>query len=451
MNLDNFFKAKSIAIVGVSSNPEKVGHVIFRNFLDAKFDGKLHIVNPHAEEILGHEAYKSVTKIPGKIDLAIIAVPAKFVLDVIKDCGKKGIKDVIIISAGFEEVGNFKLRNKLLKLLEKYKIKVIGPNCLGTFDAYSKLDSLFLPRYRLTRPHAGGISFVCQSGAAGSALLDLASKEGYGFAKFVSYGNAINVDEADIIEYLNKDPETKVICLYVEGVKDGAKFVKICQKVKKPIVAIKGGVTEAGSKATLSHTGSLAGTAEVYEGVFRQCGIIRAAHLEDMFNYARILEKCIAPKGKKVQVITNGGGYGILCTDSIIENGLEMAEMSASNRKSLAKKFPPIVVVKNPIDLVGDADTSRYKLAIEAAMNDKNVDIILLVLLYQTPLLTPDVIDIVTEYHRLQKKPIVVISTGGEFTELLKHSLEETGVPSFTFPAQAVEAVRVLCGYYLNV
>jgi len=452
MNLDNFFKAKSVAIVGVSINPEKIGHVIFRNFLDANFRGRLFVVNPSVSEILGHESYKTVRAIPYHVDLVIVAVPANLILSVIKDCGKKNVKDVIIISAGFEEVGNYKLRDKLKKLLDCYGIRVIGPNCLGTFDAYSKLDSLFLPRYRLTRPHEGGISFVCQSGAAGSALLDLASKEGYGFAKFVSYGNAINVDEADIIEYLGNDKETKVICLYVEGIKEGNKFVEICKKVskKKPIIALKGGTSEAGSKATLSHTGSLAGAAEVYEGVFRQCNIIRAHYLEDMFNYARILEKSIAPRGKRVQVITNGGGYGILCTDAIIENNLEMAEMDKKVLASLAKQMPPIVTMKNPMDLVGDADTNRYKIAIEAALCDKNVDIILLILLYQTPLLTPDVINIVTEFNNQKKKPIIVVSTGGEFTELLKHSLEETGVPCFTFPEQAVKGIRVLCWYYLK-
>lgn len=452
MNLDNFFKAKSVAIVGVSSNPEKVGHVIFRNFIDSKFNGKLYVVNPTVSEILGYKSYKSLKEIENKLDLVIIAVPANLVLDVIIDCGKKGIKDVIIISAGFEEVGDFKLRDKLLKLLQKYDIRVIGPNCLGTFDAYTKLDSLFLPQYRLTRPDKGGISFVCQSGAAGSALLDLASKEGYGFAKFISYGNAINVDEGDIIEYLGKDPQTKVICLYVEGVKHGSKFISVCKEVskKKPIIAIKGGVSEAGSLATLSHTGSLAGNAVVYDGVFRQCGIIRAVHLEDMFNYAGILEKCIAPLGKNVQVITNGGGYGILCTDAIVENNLKMAKMDVNVLKKLAKQMPPIVIMKNPMDLVGDANTERYKIALEAALNDKNVDIILLVLLYQTPLLTPDVINVVTELNNEKKKPIVVVSTGGQFTELLKHSLQETGVPCYTFPEQAAGAIKVLCDYYIN-
>jgi acyl-CoA synthetase (NDP forming) len=311
---------------------------------------------------------------------------------------------------------------------------------------------LFLPRYRLTRPGKGGISFVCQSGAAGSALLDLASKEGYGFAKFISYGNAINLDEADLIEYLGKDPETKVICLYVEGVKQGQKFIKVCQQVSKtkPIIAIKGGLTEHGSKATLSHTGSLAGSAVVYGGVFRQAGIIHAEHLEDMFSYARILEKCIKPKGKRVQVITNGGGYGILATDSIIQNNLQMADMDKKVLAKLKKLWPPLVTVANPMDLVGDATEMRYKQAIEAAMNDKGVDILLLILLYQTPLLSPEVVEIVSEFNNQKKKPIVVVSTGGEFTELLKHNLEEKGVPSFTFPAQAVEAIRELCNYYLK-
>jgi len=450
MNLDNFFKAKSVAIIGVSSVPAKVGHVILKNLIDAKFSGRIYPISVNGGEILGHKVLKNVCEIKGRVDLAVIAVPAAVVLNVVKDCGKKGIKDVVMITSGFSEIGNHKLKDQLAALLTKYGIKMVGPNCLGVFDAYTKLDTLFLPRYRLTRPAPGGISFVCQSGAAGSALLDLASKEGYGFAKFVSYGNALNVDEADIIEYLDRDPQTKVICLYVEGVKDGKKFVQVCKKAKKPIIAIKGGISAAGAAATLSHTGSLAGNGAVYGGIFRQCGIIQAHRLEDMFHYARILEKSIKPRGNRVQVITNGGGYGILCTDAIIENGLEMAKMDKKVLAVLKKKFPPIVTVANPMDLVGDADTERYRVALDAAVNDKNVDVVLLVLLYQTPKISTDIIDVVTEYNSMKKKPIVVISTGGEFTELLKKNLEENGVISFTFPGQAVDAVRVLCGYYLK-
>ena len=320
MNLDNFFTANSIAIIGVSSDATKVGHIIFRNFVDAKYKGKVYIVNPHAEKILGYTCYKSVTDIPEKVDVAVIAVPAEASLGVITECAKKGIQDVVMVTAGFKEVGNYDLDKKLEKLLKKHKIKCVGPNCLGCFDAHSGFDTLFLPTSRLQRPGKGGISFICQSGAVGSATMDLAAKEGYGFAKFISYGNAMNVDETDLLEYLGNDKATRVICMYVEGIKDGRKFLKIAKKVsqKKPVIIIKGGVTE------------------------------------ELFNFARIFDKSICACGPRIQVITNGGGYGILSTDAIVRSGLEMAKPSVATINEM-KKRQPRVTTQNPIDLLGDA------------------------------------------------------------------------------------------------
>ncbi len=452
MDLDKFFKAKSVAIVGVSKDPKKVGHVIFRNLLDANFRGNLYLVNPNAYEILNRHAYKSLNEIKDEVELAVIAVPAKKVLDVVKDCGKKNIKNVVIITSGFKEIGNSKLEGQLKDLINKFKINMIGVNCLGVFDASTKLDTLFLPRYRLRRPSPGGISFVSQSGAIGSAILDLATTENYGIAKFVSYGNATTIDEADILEYLGRDKETKVICLYIEGVNDGNKFLEIAKKVSKikPIIAIKGGLTQGGNKATLSHTGSLAGTEEVYYGAFKQSGIITAHSLRQMFDYAKILEKSILPTGDRVQIITNGGGYGILSTDAVVKNNLKMAELSKDTVKKLKKVMSPLVVVDNPMDLIGDATTERYQIAIEACLSDKNIDILLVNLLYQTPLISTDVVDIITELNDLKKKPIIVVSTGGEFTDILKKSLENNNLPCYMFPEEAVNAIKALTDYYLN-
>ncbi len=450
VGLDNFFNAKKIAIVGVSKEPNKVGHVIFRNLIDSNFKGKIFVVNKNADTILNYKSYPSLTHIKEKIDLVIIAVPAEFVIGIIHDCYKTKVHHVVIITSGFSEIGNYKLENKLRDLMNKYRIKCVGVNGLGVFDAYTKLDTLFLPRYRLQRPKEGGISFVCQSGAVGSTILDLGTEQGYGFSKFISYGNATNVDESDLIDYLGNDEKTKVICLYVEGIKNGRKFIEIAKKVskKKPIIALKGGITEEGSKATLSHTGSLAGAANVYMGIFKQCNIIKADSLQDMFNYARILEKSIRPMGSKVQVITNGGGFGILSTDAIINNELKMAELNKDTKNRLTKIFPKIVIISNPMDLVGDADTNRYKLAIEACIEDNNIDVLLIILLYQTPLITTDVIDVITEINDLKKKPIIVVSTGGEFTEVLKKNLEMNGVPTFTFPEDAVKSIKQLVNYY---
>jgi len=450
MSLDSFFNAQSIAVIGVSRDPNKVGHVIFRNFVDGGYKGRIYAVNPNAESILNYHAYTSVSDIQENVELVIVAVPAEAIPKVLEECGKKEIRNVIVVSAGFKEVGNYKLEKKLEDVIKKHKLSVIGPNALGVFDAYSKVDSLFLPRFRMSRPKEGVISFVCQSGAIGSSVVDLATAEGYGFAKFISYGNAVDVDESDLIEYLGNDEKTKVICLYIEAVKDGKRFLEVCRKVskKKPIIAIKGGVTEAGAKATLSHTGSLAGSAEIYFGAFKQAGIIRAENLEDMFDFAKILEKCIPPKGGRLQIITNGGGYGILAVDAASKNGTELAELSKETQKKLRKQLPPIINITNPLDLAGDATSGRYKLCIDACMKDKNVDVLLIIVLVQTPLIATDIVDVLIEANDLKKKPIVVVSTGGEYTEVMRRNLEENKIPTYTYPEDAVRAVQQLVKYY---
>jgi len=447
-NLDAFFSANSIAVIGVSRDPKKIGHAIFSNLLPYK--RKLFPINPNAQYILNYKCYPSILNVKDKIDLAIIAIPAQKVLHAVQECGKKGIKNIIIISSGFKEIGNYKLEKKLSDLLQKYKIKCIGPNCLGTFDTYTKLDTLFIPRYKLIRPTQGGISFICQSGAVGAALLDMAASQHHGFSKFISYGNAVNTDESDLLEYLASDAKTKVICLYLEGLSNGRKFFETAKKVskQKPIIAIKAGKTEKSEKAVISHTGALAGKAEIYHGVFSQAGIIEATQISDIFDFAKIIEKCSPPKGNRIQIITNGGGYGILATDAITNAEMEMAELSPKTKADLKKKFPPTVTVDNPLDLTGDATAERYETALSSCIEEKNVDILLIIILYQTPLLTEEIIKTLSKFNEQRKKPIIVISIGGESTEKLKKRLEIKNIPAYSFPENAVRAIKAFCKYY---
>ncbi len=450
MNLDKFFNANNIVVIGVSRNPNKVGHIIFRNFIDGGYHGKIFIVNPNADNILNHVSYKNVLDIKHKLDLAVIAVPSKLVLDSVRDCKKKGIKDLIIITSGFSEIGNVKGENELRDYLNKNDMRCIGVNCLGIFDAHTKLDTLFLPRYRLKRPKEGGISFVCQSGAVGSTILDLATSEGHGFSKFISYGNATNLDESDFIKYLANDELTKVICVYIEAVRDGKKFMDVCREVskEKPIILVKGGTSEEGNRATLSHTGSLAGNSLVYSAAFKQSGVIEVKNLQEMVDAAKTFDYIIKPKGNRIQIITNGGGYGIMATDAIVKNNLKMAELSSEVKDVLRKQFSKNVILSNPMDLVGDATTEMYGLAINASLMDKNNEILLIIALYQTPLLTTAIVDVIIEANNLKKKPILVVSAGGEFTEMLRENLEENKIPCFTFPHQAVDAIKCVVEYY---
>ncbi|MEK6915789.1 MAG: CoA-binding protein [Nanoarchaeota archaeon] len=453
MQLDNFFRPGSVAIIGASRNPSKIGHVIVKNIIDGGFKGHIFPVNPETKEILGYRSYKTVNSILEDVDLAVISVPAEFILKVIDECHNKKIRDVLIVTAGFGEIGNHELEKKLKEKLDKNKMRCIGVNCLGIFDAHHKFDTLFLPRYRLTRPKAGGISFVCQSGAIGSAILDIAAYSGYTFSKFISYGNGTQIDESDLIEYLRDDPNTKVICLYVEGIKNGDKFFETLKATTKhkPVVVLKGGLTDAGMRATISHTGSLAGNKDVFFGILNQTNAIRADSLEEMFHIAAIFEKKIDFENNRIQVITNGGGYGIVSTDAIANSkNLRMSELSSISISEIRKKSPHHMNVGNPLDLLGDATTERYREALNISLLDKNVDGILLIVLYQTPLLTTEIVEVITEAHHNSKKPIIVISTGGEFTELLSRSLMERGIPVFNFPTETITALDKVMSYQLR-
>ena len=448
MNLDPFFHSKNIAIIGASREPGKIGNTILKQLINKNFN--LYPINPNAEDILGLKCYKSVLQIPTKIELAIIATPGELVPAILDQCGKKDIKHAIIISAGFKEIGNTKLEKELQDKLKANKITAIGPNCLGVYDAHTQLDTLFLPKERLQRPKPGTISIVSQSGATGSVILDLSAYENYGIAKFISYGNATNTNETDILEYLSKDPDTKIICLYVEGITNGKRFLEVAKNCKKPIIAIKSGTTTEGSKAAKSHTGSLAGTAEIYYGAFKQANITIAHKMEELFEFAKIFEKLkIKASGNKVQIITNGGGYGILTTDATIHYGLKLAQIGKEIKK-LQKQFPPTVIVSNPIDLLGDADTQRYKLAIDAAIKDTQNDSIIIDVLTQIPRLDEGILDVLKDANKKTHKPLIVVMTGSEYTQELKRKIEAIGIPCFTFPENAIRALAAYTHYCIQ-
>jgi len=426
--------------------------VVLRNFIEGKFPGRIFPINPKTKTLFDMKVYPSVLSVKDKIDLAIITVPAAFVSKVLEECGKKRIPSVIIISAGFKEIGNDSEEEKLKKILKKYRMRCIGVNCLGVYDPYSEVDTFFLPRYKLRRPDSGVIAFISQSGALGSVVMDWMGTKGYKISKFVSYGNATDVDEADLINYLGSDKKTKVICAYFEGIKNGRKFFEVAKKVskKKPIIALKGGKTKEGGHSAASHTGSLAGSTEVVNAAFKQSGIINTDCIEQIFDFARVLSTQPKPKGNRVQIITDGGGFGVMATDWVIKSGLKLAKMEKKNLEKIRKISPPYVVLKNPIDLTGDTDAERYKVAIDAAIADKNVDMIALIVLFQVPRLSADMVDIISEACRNSKKPIIVISAGGGYVEVLKKSLEENNVPCFSYPGDAINAMKALYDYSKN-
>ncbi len=447
-NLDAVFNPGSIAVIGASREPNKIGHVITKNFVDGGFGGKVYPINPNAEEILGLKSYRSVLDVKEKIDSAIIAVPAAAVAGVLEECGKKGIRGVVLITGGFSEVGKVDEERKIAAIADKYGMALIGPNCMGVITPASRVDSVFLPIYKLGRPRVGGISFISQSGAVGGCIVDLAARAGIGMSKFVSYGNAAVVDECDLLQYLANDKETEIIVVYLEGVRDGKKFLSVTREItkKKPVVVLKAGKSASGAEAARSHTGSLAGAAEAYEAAFKQANMIEAQTLDQLFDFAKIFDQ-VLPCGNRIGIITNGGGMGVLATDSLEAEGMQLARLSEESVKSLRLSLPPYANARNPLDIIGDADSHRYELAINAMMKDENVDIILLIILFQTAAIDSSVVNIAIRASDLRKKPVIAVCVGGEYTEMHKRILESYGIPTYPSPSSAMRAISRFISY----
>jgi acetyl coenzyme A synthetase (ADP forming)-like protein len=449
-DLSSIMNPKSVAIIGASDNPDKVGRIIMQNYIDSGYSGRLFPININTTgKIMGFKAYKSVLEAKAKIDLAVIAVPAQAVPQVMEECGKAGIKGAVVVSGGFAEVGEIKLQDELEKTARKYSMPVIGPNCLGIMDPRSRNDTLFLPTFKIDRPKIGGVSFASQSGAVGSTVLDMINSEGFGLARFISYGNATVVDEVDILNYLMHDKETKVIVFYIEGVKRGKEFIEIAKKTTmiKPIVVIKGGITEAGVQAAHSHTAALAGSYEAYEAVFRQFGFSIAKDINDLLNFSKIFDTQPLATGNRIAVITNGGGTGVLATDALYQNDLVMATLSKDSIASLRKSMPPIVNIRLPLDMAGDADDKRFSDALEAIENDSNVDAIMAITLFQTPGADSRVAATMIHYATQMKKPLVVVSMGGSYTQAHKEMMESAGVPVYASPGDAARSLAALINY----
>lgn len=447
-NLKYIFDPKGVAVVGASATPTKVGAVVLKNLIDGKYDYSVYPINPKHDELAGLKCYPSVLDVKDSIDCAIIATPAMTVPELLEQCGKKGVRGVIILSGGFGEVGNRQLEDQIKQTAGKYEMAVIGPNCLGILNPYSRVDSIFLPMHKLARPDEGGIAFVTQSGAAGSCIVDLVATYHTGISKFISYGNGTVLDESDLLEFLESDKKTKQILLYIEGVRDGRKFLNVLKKVnkKKPVIVLKAGKSEKASKAAFSHTGNIAGSYLAYLGAFRQSKVIWAEKLEELFEFVRIFEQPM-PKGKMVGVITNGGGLGVLTADAIVENSLELPEFSEETKKQLRTILPSYANIDNPLDIIADADCETYDKVIDVFMKEESIDSVVVIVLFQAPAVDDRIINILTKYVDQKTKPIAVIAVGGDYTRNYRKTLERYGVPAYSSPSAAIKALKKLVDY----
>ncbi len=450
--IEKFFNPNSVAIVGASPKPGKVGNVILANF-KKRFKGRIYPVNPKHEEIMGLRCYPSIKDLPETPDLVIIAIPAPKVPQVLRDAGEKGVKATIIITGGFRETGTEegkRLEEEILKISREYGIRILGPNCLGIYDNWSGVDTFFLPDEKMMRPPKGKISFISQSGAFASALLDWMAYRNIGISRAISYGNKIDVDDVDLLDFLANDDKTGLIIMYLEGLKPGRGrlFIEKAREVvqKKPIVIYKAGKTSRGSTAAASHTAALAGNYAIYKAAIKQAGLIEAMSFDEIMDLSKILLTQPLMKGRKVYVVTDAGGVGVMLTDALTTEGFVLPRSPADLKEELRKVLPPHCIVENPIDLTGDTDDDRYKVVLDILLPRDDVDAVVVGALPQVPGITSKLADYLAE-ARKYGKPIIAISIGSKEAEKFKDLLEDKGIPVFESPERAARALRALYLY----
>jgi acetyl coenzyme A synthetase (ADP forming)-like protein len=448
-NLETFFKPKSIAVVGASKDSRKIGHASLKNLLISDYQCKIYPINPKEESILGQKCYKKVTDISGIIDLVIICVPAAIVPIILKDCKEKKVKNVIIISSGFSEIGNHNLENELKKIIKNSQMRVLGPNVMGYKNASIGLDASFV----YGTPRKGSIALISQSGGLGIGMIYLANNEFIGLSKIVGVGNKIDIDDDDLIDYFTNDPETKVIGLYIEAVKEGRKFMNAIKRCNKPVLVVKAGRSSAGARATASHTGSMAGSDKIYTAAIKQAGGIRCRDLVELFDMAKALNVQPPAQGNQIGIVTNGGGLGIMLSDACEANGLVIPKLSQKTIKKIDEILPDLITPNNPIDVVADAGFYRYETATRALLEDKNIDGVIVASVhggYARPEeFTGAILKMIRErkLHEEFKKPILATWVGGREYEDLVLDLKSAGVPIYP---SSWRTARAMLSLYLE-
>ena len=438
--MNDFFYPRSIAVIGAAREEDKVGHSVLKNLLDANFQGELVPVNPNADEILGLKTLHTAKK----VDLAVIVVPAKIVPAVLEESARVGVKAAIIISAGFRESGaqGAKLEAQIREITKKYGIRIVGPNCLGIMSTGANLNASFASEY----PVKGGISLISQSGAICTSFLDWAANESLGFDKLVSVGNKVDVAEAELLDYIARDPSTRVVALYVEGIDNGREFMQVSKEVSrlKPVIALKAGRTDMGAKAASSHTGALAGSDAAYDAAFKQSGILRVNSIDEFFDAAKAFSRCPIPKIPGVAIITNAGGPGVLASDASAECGVPLANFTKETIEALRNALPQESNIYNPIDILGDAKPRRYVATLEIILADQNVGGVILLLTPQAMTEPEETANLINRLSLHTSKPIITSFIGGKELKKAREKLKRGSAANFDSPETAVRAARNL-------
>jgi len=445
--LDCFFNPQSVALVGASLNPEKLSSVIFKS-LTTRFSGTLYPVNPAHEELGGLRCYPSLSAIKEDVDLAVFALAAEHVPELIRE-GAGTFSGAIVVSGGFREAGPHgeRLEETLREYARSEGIRIIGPNCLGIYDALTGLDTFFIPPDRMERPPAGGLSILSQSGSFALTVMDELAAEGIGVARVVSYGNKADVNESDCLDYLAADEATKAVVLYIESVEEGVRFVNAASRcaLNKPVAALKVGRTAAAAAAARSHTGALAGKYEIYSAAFKKAGVIELNGYEDFLLACRVLgenkEKSI---GRRVMIITDGGGMGVSIADSCVALGLEVAPLGETVIKELTHILPPVCSISNPMDLTGSVIDRDFGAALAKTLAGDNYDIAIVAALWGPPGLTDNLPALIADKKRELKKPVIICTPGGTYTRSRGRLFRSLGLPVFFTPESAARAVSFI-------
>ncbi|MCB9790109.1 acetate--CoA ligase family protein [Candidatus Nomurabacteria bacterium] len=449
-NIKDIFYPRSVAVVGVSSDPKKLGSVIFNNILKNGYQGLVYPVNPKYSELYGYQAYSDIKSIPHPPDLVVIVIPTEFVIASVKDCVRAGVKNLVIITAGFKEVGpsGAELEDQLIEIVEKNDMRLIGPNCLGIICTANDLNASFAAQH----PDKGNIGFLSQSGAFNTAMLDLAENKMLGFNYFVSLGNKANINEIDLFEEWYKDDEIKVIGAYIEEFDDGRKLAELATKNRnKPAIVLNSGISEAGKRAVQSHTGSLAGSARAVKTALRQAGIIQVDSIEKMYSNLMMFSWCPYPQGDRVAVITNAGGPGIIITDILSSAGLKLATLSEESKKFLEEFLPNTASTNNPVDLLGDALADRYDKAIKIISKDPGVDSILVILTPQLVTQIEETAKVIIDFYKESDFPLIPIFIGEKYVEPGLQRLWENHIPAFQYDEEAIGALKNLVDFSTRI
>ncbi|QJB56847.1 acetate--CoA ligase alpha subunit [Pseudodesulfovibrio sp. zrk46] len=447
--LHAFFYPETVAVIGASASPGKVGHTIVSNMIGAGYKGKLFPVNPKATEIEGLKVVNDIADLPRGLDLAVVSVPRDYVIPSLEALGEIGAKSAIVITAGFKEVGKegYDVEQGIIKVCEKHGMALLGPNCLGMMNTAVGVNASFAAG----QPNPGSIAFFSQSGALCVAILDWALGENIGFSKFVSLGNKALLSEAEMLDYLNKDDDTKVILGYIENVEHGDSFLKAARKtcLNKPVIMIKSGTTAAGAKAASSHTGAIAGSDQTYTAAFHQSGVIRVGDVASLFNLAQAFSNQPLPKGPNLAVVTNSGGPGILTADTADRSSLTMAALSQKTIQKLQEFLPSYAAFYNPVDIIGDADAERYRRTLDVVAEDPMVHSVLAMLTPTAAVEIEETAEAVIRTARKCGKPVFACFMGKRRIAKARRMLMEAGIPCYAFPEPAVRSIEAMYEFYL--